>query len=69
MVSSFVLLNDSYLIHSTNRSLAPLTDIAFLMSNHFKKERRGLTDDAQASEDALYEEFKGPVISSPGGIV
>jgi hypothetical protein len=52
----------------TNHSLVPLTDIAFLMSNHFKKERTGL-DVAQDSGDALYEEFKRPVISSPGGVV
>jgi len=44
-------------------------DIGFLMSNHFKKERTGLADVAQASEDVLYEEFKRPVISSAGGVV
>ena len=33
-------------------------DIAFLMSNHFKKERKkGSPDVAQASGDVLYEEF------------
>jgi len=36
-------------------------DIAFLMSNHFKKERKGLVNVAQASGDVLYEEFKRPL--------
>jgi hypothetical protein len=59
-----------YFIPINSRLLA-LTDIAFLMSNHFKKERKsGLADVAQASGDVLYEEFtKGLLISSAGGVV
>jgi len=46
-------------------------DIAFMMSNHFKKERKGFTDTAHASGDVLYEEFKRPlpVNSLAGGDV
>ena len=39
------------------------------MSNHFKKERAGLMDAAQASGDVLYEEFKKHVVPSAGGVV
>ena len=38
------------------------------MSNHFKKERRGVEINAHASGDVLYEEFKRPVNSPRGGI-
>jgi len=38
------------------------------MSNHFKKERRGIVDATQASGDALYEELKRPLNSHTSGI-
>jgi len=42
-------------------------DIAFLMSNHFKKERKGVAVDAnKASGDILYQEFKRPVTGAAG---
>ncbi|KAF8815062.1 DAHP synthetase [Phlegmacium glaucopus] len=45
-------------------------DIAFLMSNHFKKGRKGVVvdDPTQASRDVLYEEFKRPLNSRTSGI-
>ena len=38
------------------------------MSNHFKKERRGSMNVAQASGDVLYQEFKKPVNSRAGNV-
>ncbi|KAF8161685.1 DAHP synthetase [Crassisporium funariophilum] len=40
-------------------------DIAFLMSNHFKKERRGAAEAAQGSGDILYQEFKRSLSGVP----
>lgn len=56
-----------FLLIDADVSCPTASDVAFLISNYFKKERRGGSDPQAASADALYAELTRPLTTSKEG--